>query len=394
MVNHMKNSLIETTGNFYRTDYHADDGTPWGPTRVISSNVAVTSDSFSFSGGGSNDPLKKSSFSNLAFTKVKVKHPTGTIRSRYFGTIIEVSGALLAQFSQPNDVTLTSYANLAYNEAIADLYDRIANAEFDVAMTVAELPETASLVKSLSSSILSIEKTSRRQLRKYNKVLSTGVLLKDASAAFLLAHLGIEPLIKDTYAMMNDVAKGYENKVYRFRSRKTRSSHDAIVKYYSGNGYLDLPRVSYGKASFRCEVLAEFVVSDPLQYRKNQLSLLDPEGIAWELVPASFVVDYFINIGQYLQSLEQSHRKDITFLRGYVCETSRTFEKMVIKLDQPMPGSIGTYYADAKAYRETKTLNRVVINGLPKPRAPVLKPISLGATRCLTIASLLTQLIL
>lgn len=390
----MKNSLEEITGDLIRTDYSRSDGSPYGPPRVMQSGVVISRDSFVYSGGGSNDPKQKNKYSDLAFTKVKERTPTGTTKSVYFSDIIEISGALVAQFGQPYDIDFSNYADLAYNEALADLYDRIANADFDVAMTVAELDETALLVKSLSSSILKMEKQTRKALRRYNKVLSTRVLLKDASAAFLIGHLAIEPLIKDTYAMMNYLAKGLENKVYRFRSRTTRSSSNAFVKYLDGLGYLNLPRQSYGKASYRSEIVVEFLVNDPLQFRKKQLSLLDPEGIAWELVPASFVVDYVYNIGQYLQSLEQSHRKDITFLRGYVCNTSRKFEKMSMKLNAPMPGSIGWFFADVSAYRETKTYQRYVISALPKPKAPQLKPFNFGATRTLTLASLLTQLIL
>lgn len=47
---------------------------------------------------------------------------------------------------------------------------------------------------------------------------------------------------------------------------------------------------------------ARVTVSNPNLWRANELGLVNPVSIAWELVPFSFVVDWFIPIGQFIDS--------------------------------------------------------------------------------------------
>lgn len=50
-------------------------------------------------------------------------------------------------------------------------------------------------------------------------------------------------------------------------------------------------------------VQAEVSISDPILYRTNQLGLVNPAAVAWELVPFSFLVDWFIGVGSWLNGL-------------------------------------------------------------------------------------------
>jgi hypothetical protein len=53
----------------------------------------------------------------------------------------------------------------------------------------------------------------------------------------------------------------------------------------------------------RVTLKSRVVVTNPDLYRLNQYGLLNPVSVAWELVPFSFVIDWFVKVGDYLQSL-------------------------------------------------------------------------------------------
>lgn len=47
---------------------------------------------------------------------------------------------------------------------------------------------------------------------------------------------------------------------------------------------------------------ARVQISNPNLFRANQLGFVNPASVAWELVPFSFVVDWFVNVGEFLSS--------------------------------------------------------------------------------------------
>lgn len=49
-----------------------------------------------------------------------------------------------------------------------------------------------------------------------------------------------------------------------------------------------------------CKIVADISVSDPNLWLANQLGFVNPATVAWELVPFSFVVDWFVNVSDFL----------------------------------------------------------------------------------------------
>lgn len=56
-------------------------------------------------------------------------------------------------------------------------------------------------------------------------------------------------------------------------------------------------------------------ITNPELYVQNLLGLADPFSTAWEKVPYSFVVDYFVPIGQWLHSVHT--QTGVTYYNGY-----------------------------------------------------------------------------
>jgi hypothetical protein len=64
-----------------------------------------------------------------------------------------------------------------------------------------------------------------------------------------------------------------------------------------------------------CEVSFTFQIANQTMYDLDRYGLLDPLAVAWELVPLSFVVDWFINVGSFLDSLTKPF--GLSFIDGY-----------------------------------------------------------------------------
>lgn len=57
---------------------------------------------------------------------------------------------------------------------------------------------------------------------------------------------------------------------------------------------------------------AEVQISNPNLWLANQLGFINPLAVAWELVPMSFVIDWFVNVGQVLNSMTDFYGLTLT----------------------------------------------------------------------------------
>lgn len=79
-----------------------------------------------------------------------------------------------------------------------------------------------------------------------------------------------------------------------------------------------------------CKASCRVNVSNPNLNLASQMGLTNPALIAWELVPFSFVVDYFVNVSDYLGNFDSLLGLDITaqqstlFLKD-TCNTTQTW---------------------------------------------------------------------
>lgn len=129
----------------------------------------------------------------------------------------------------------------------------------------------------------------------YVKPKSRGLIREDSHKAlannYLEFHFGWSPLIKDIGSAVEVLQNGVPP--VRVVGSATRS-----YKFDSNSGDF----------SYRHQVLettkisAWIKVSNPDLSLATQLGFVNPLLVAWELVPYSFVVDWFVNVGDYLQS--------------------------------------------------------------------------------------------
>lgn len=115
----------------------------------------------------------------------------------------------------------------------------------------------------------------------------------DLSASFLAAHLGWEPLLKDAFSLSENI-KPLES--------TTTLKASAAGRWDIGFGNNTYPLVSSIKKEVKVRRTIEIVPKRPPTWQER-FGLSNPFQIAWELVPLSFVADYFLPIGRTIENM-------------------------------------------------------------------------------------------
>lgn len=85
--------------------------------------------------------------------------------------------------------------------------------------------------------------------------------------------------------------------MYIFLSDKDAKSHS---QSYGGSN----PYTSFGVASYSKRIKCRYVIRDASLKTLAQVGITNPAATVWELIPYSFVFDWIIPVGGYLESLD------------------------------------------------------------------------------------------
>lgn len=146
----------------------------------------------------------------------------------------------------------------------------------------------------------------------------------------------------------------------------------------NGDGYNSALRIDVDKLDVRlaCHVL----VNNPNLWLANRLGFVNPVAVAWELVPFSFVVDWFANVGDFLTSFSDFWGLSISKVRITKFQATSTSESYQV-------GSPWGFTAAAYSV----LVSRDTPGSFPGPVLRVRDPWVLSPRRGLAAASLLLQ---
>lgn len=198
---------------------------------------------------------------------------------------------------------------------------------------------------------------------------------KQASALWLEYWFGWSPLLSDVYTAITLIDSPYPDfKVFASARARDPGEPERINPY--GGTYNELREHEFG---FRMQ--ADVSISNPMLYRASQFGIVNPATILWELVPFSFLVDWFIPVGNYLRSYSD--------FVGLELKNAFTTERVTSK----------NYCTAVVAYNPVRTtrfsgecfyLSRTV--GIPRPVVVPAEFKGLSVTRGATAVSLLIAL--
>jgi len=223
-------------------------------------------------------------------------------------------------------IGLIDNQSIAIAKAVASVNSKVRSAHFDVPVFLGEFGETCRLLARDANRIYEAAKAVKRgrwhdAARKLGIKPPKGVSMRRQFADnWLKYQFGYKPIVSD---MVNS-AKAF-TKLGTRRSFVTVTGHgDAASRSTSPEIPFSVPGplgggdgtfVNKFNVRWECSIGYVIEITNPVLAELASLGITNPSSVAWELLPFSFVIDWFVNIGECLQYLDTWSGK--RFVTGY-----------------------------------------------------------------------------
>lgn len=337
----------------------------------------------------------------------------------YSKTVSGTSGVNVNQYGNANGTS-------AYNACVAELYESIRGG-IDLSIDSLQAKQTATLIRSILSvrsiltrGIAAMGKAEMRQRKTGSKISISGkkipvmrwvttksgrrvrkityvnplAPIRDIGSKWLEYHYGLIPTLSTIHSLVLGEATrcGNSMQLQTKSGRKIRGQAvDNGVYTNMKNAYVT-DKTTY-MHSVRYEIGGSYTPSSEHIESLSRLTSLNPLSIAWELLPFSFVADWFIDVGGYLRSVESAMVANLGTFTGYLTATSLKRNTQSISYSGALdPETDIRTMGSRTGSVETKTFDRGVLTNPPYPKRPSFHA-NLGSGRLLNAAALISQLI-
>jgi len=309
-----------------------------------------------------------------------------TPNSHSFLTYRQTSLSGYTSCTGPNNYRLFSSGDLynagAYDAAIPDRETLLYNA------TLSDLNEQVRGSLDLSIDFAEAGKT-RQMIRQAFKVVDFARGLKKSVSGsiankWLEYQYGWRPLVSSVYGVFDELMEKSVSRELLVTLRARRRLSEKLSSVYDAGGGNKASNISLNK--YRQEIGIQLKPGAMSPSVANYTSL-NPMSIAWELLPYSFVVDWFVNVGGYLRNAETAMIYGRSFVRGWRTYGYKSEQEITVR------GSTSACQTYAFGFSTLCKKSRARLTSYPSPRLPVLNTFGLGSTRLLSAAALLRQLL-
>lgn len=292
------------------------------------------------------------------------------------------------------------------NRAITKLRGKLKDQSVNLVQAFAERKQTVNLVAETASTMLkmfravrhgdlgsaadvlgvTVSKRARKRHRRVHQQYINKNLDKVMANGVLQLNFGWKPLLSDIYGSAEMLANKQFREVWNQERASSKIQIDDGTYVTTSANVLN----SFDKYKLKYEVnyLCRFAVSNDITHTMSQVGITNPALIVWELLPWSFVIDWFLPIGNYISSLDAT--VGLQFVGG--CKT--TFYRLDVGRHIKQPGQKyvnGAYTTcDARAGLMVASTVRTKLSSFPAASLPSFKnPFSF--THAADAISLLTQ---
>lgn len=286
------------------------------------------------------------------------------------------------------DFIVADQGQALYNSAVSELNKR-ARGELDLSVSALEYHQVLKMIKgagSIRSYLGNTIKNAARRGRKPTGETTLKALARDSGGNWLQWQLGLRPLLSDFHDVVKEVNTRVVLNTMRIRAKRTGpiavsewSSLDSDVKKFSTVNLKGVQGV---------DIRVQFRPVD--SFNALRYASLNPVGWAWELMPLSFVVDWFYNIGATIRDTETAVAYNNTFDSGYITYLKAVDGYITTAGRYVQPFGAARY--DCSSYYRNVSFQRQVLGSWPFPSLPTFKS-QLGGDQLLTAAALLAQLL-
>lgn len=321
----------------------------------------------------------------------------GYYRNYYIGKLVsEQVGFLPRGLAEIPESELPSQANID-NQALQNLNAKV-RGNLDLSVNLFEIYQTKRMLRGLTrEGLADIASGINRYLNKVRKRLDNGdhpmswqEVLKFPADVWLQFTYGLKPLVLDTYGAIDEMNRYVNNR----------------LEHYEASAVVVLPKRIKGGSAMQNNPVGWFEPVNGKRLTKYGLTLdaglleerrvarwtsLNPVSIAWELMPYSFVIDWFVDVGTFLRETETALINNVAFVNGYMTQLTAYDAKASL---------IGYYKSDnytaheyaASGWVKYRRLQRTTLGSYPLPNLPRFR-YDLGSNRLLSAAALLAQFI-
>lgn len=292
-----------------------------------------------------------------------------------------------------------------YDNCTTKLRNNIRSSSFNAAQAYAERKMTANTIASTARMIAQAGMAVKRgdvmgaaralgvqPSRSMKRRSKAGVVADSVANRWLEVQYGWKPLLQDVYGSMEQLARSRNNRLFYNASASVRGKFPSetvtdLMDHESWTG-TNLQRVKRTQ-DLTIKMGVRYEQSCPPLATAAQLGITNPALLAWELLPFSFVADWFLPVGNFLSSLDAT--LGLTFLSGY----SQDFRRMTTTVHHDAnfrlkSDASHTVFIAAKAASETIRYERFVMTDFPSAVLPHFKnPVS--TTHAANAIALLVQ---
>lgn len=282
----------------------------------------------------------------------------------------------------PGDIKSTAYldAGLEY-QARQRILSKLGDSDLTVGTTLGEGPETFSYIKDKISSlnnILTDMKDRHRRLQLMKKIPMWKPFSSLRLAGYWLEYrFAIMPLIGEIESYWNIAQDAYSTGNYNQRDNDVKKFLGFTLKAHSKKT-IDIDWVkpvrfeAFGYDAQNSQTTTRQItyvtkgyISDPRVWALRQVGLYSPASIAWDLVPLSFFVDYFVPIGNMIEAASATDGYTFSESSKTITVIDRVETKIVGKSGHTYKGSTGS--GSALRTRREKT-RRIIASNVFSPK--------------------------
>jgi len=272
-------------------------------------------------------------------------------------------------------------------------YDRLhkkLGEQANVALTAIDSGKSLLMVKNRVSSLYgavrelkrgNIAGVARRLLGDQSRLSSSRVReirrinTRDPASAWLEFTFGWVPLIQDIYAAISVLEQDFGYHSVKVSVKKPEQVVYSTM-YWDGNVALPSQADRWTESGI-VAAGGSVRITNPNLLLARQLGLVNPAFVAWDAVPFSFIVDWFLPVGKFLNSF--SNEVGVELLRTYVTER-RTLAGYTQSRND-WPGTPLTWRMSGQAFsvsRERRVLARPTL--FERARTPSISPWLIGTS--------------
>lgn len=230
---------------------------------------------------------------------------------------------------------------------------------------VGRIRDALNLVKSKNFVSAAIQLTKDGDIRR--KVINSASVHKTTAQNWLAFQYAWKPLLQDIEALMQllaDYVVG-EPVVSRVSARTYKDTgfkiinHDPIIVGGSK------PMIKYREIQ-QCTAVLRYTFDNRFQTYVQRMGFLNPINLAWEVLPYSFVADWFLPIGPYLSSLSA--------WQGLSLKDGRITQFLSLNQASEFEGEVGPTFGAFNGVRASYSKRDIVVSREKLTEFPFLSP--------------------